>query len=64
MIRYPKSNGIIDFITAIRIRDMDTNGQGGYAQIRSGGVGSGFVEIKLSSPRGRGFRFQVNIYGH
>lgn len=63
IIRYPPIGGGNEIITGVRIKDLDTYGQGGFAHINGGGIGSKFVEIKLYSPRNRGFKFQVNIYG-
>lgn len=59
--------GIIknETITAIRIYDRHLNGNIGYANILSGGVGFNFVKIRLySGGVGRGFNFLVQIFGH
>lgn len=63
-VQFPETGGVgLENITAIRIRDRYTNGYGGFAHIVAGGIAQRFVKIKLSSPRNRGFDFEVRIYG-
>lgn len=51
-------------ITAIRVYDRSVNGPG-YSSILGGGVGRGYVKIRLYSGGVRkGFNFLVQIFGH
>uniref|UniRef100_A0A2A4JGD8 Salivary secreted peptide n=1 Tax=Heliothis virescens TaxID=7102 RepID=A0A2A4JGD8_HELVI len=49
-------------ITAIRVRHVGTV-QGATSAIRSGGVGSTFVTIRLQSAIGRGYHYTIEVYG-
>lgn len=63
-IRFP-SNGTVSYytITCVRALDQYIDGKGGYASLRKGGIGYRNVTLLLSSKRGRGFNFIVEIYG-
>ncbi|KAL7039845.1 hypothetical protein ACKWTF_000140 [Chironomus riparius] len=51
-------------ITLFRALDLNTNNTGGYAYIVAGGIGHRNVTFNLrSSAVGRGYTFNVDIYG-
>ncbi|XP_070494964.1 probable salivary secreted peptide [Chironomus tepperi] len=51
-------------ITLFRALDLNTNNTGGYAYIVNGGIGHRNVTFNLrSSAVGRGYTFNVDIYG-
>ncbi|XP_044257380.1 uncharacterized protein LOC123006732 [Tribolium madens] len=68
IIEYPKDGkygyNSHETISSIRIYNQFNNGLDSKAEILSGGVGSKFVKIKLSSRRNKGFRYLVHIFGH
>lgn len=52
-------------ITAIRIYDGSINGYSGVARILSGGVGSDYAYIYLSSNgAGKGIDFTIQVFGY
>ncbi|XP_036331425.1 probable salivary secreted peptide [Rhagoletis pomonella] len=50
-------------ITQIVVTDQYTDGDGGYATLKSGGPGMDFAVIHLKSQRGHGYHFTIDIYG-
>lgn len=43
--------------------DIYTDGDGGYASLKSGGPGMDFAVIHLKSQRGHGYHFTIDFYG-
>ncbi|EFA01092.1 hypothetical protein TcasGA2_TC004015 [Tribolium castaneum] len=67
IIEYPKDmtgKHNYETINSIRIYNKFYDGLDSKAKILSGGVGSRFVKIKLSSKRNKGFKYLVQIFGH
>lgn len=63
-IEYPEAGQHnFAFIKAIFVKDNERDGTGGYAVVKSGGVGQRYVKLKLKSQRGYGFNFTVTVYG-
>lgn len=50
-------------ITQIVVTDIYTDGDGGYASLKSGGPGMDFAVIHLKSQRGHGYHFTIDFYG-
>uniref|UniRef100_A0A2A4JGY6 Uncharacterized protein n=1 Tax=Heliothis virescens TaxID=7102 RepID=A0A2A4JGY6_HELVI len=50
-------------ITAIRVTHVGSL-EGATSAIQSGGVGSGYVTIRLQSAVGHGYHYNIEIYGH
>jgi hypothetical protein len=50
-------------IDCVEVIDLWDDGTGGYAEITDGGVGHGYVRVKMSSQFGRGFAFAIKVYG-
>uniref|UniRef100_A0A224XVX8 Putative conserved secreted protein n=1 Tax=Panstrongylus lignarius TaxID=156445 RepID=A0A224XVX8_9HEMI len=50
-------------ITYIEILDQYTDGNGGCAFLKNGGVGQKTVTFHIKSQRSKGFNFIINIYG-
>ncbi|XP_067632225.1 probable salivary secreted peptide [Eurosta solidaginis] len=50
-------------ITQIVVTDQYSDGDGGYATLKSGGPGMDFAVIHLKSQRGHGYHFTIDIYG-
>ncbi|XP_018804019.1 PREDICTED: probable salivary secreted peptide [Bactrocera latifrons] len=50
-------------ITQIVVTDIYTDGDGGYASLKSGGPGMDFAVIHLKSQRGHGYHFTLDFYG-
>ncbi|RZC36642.1 uncharacterized protein BDFB_006152 [Asbolus verrucosus] len=67
-IEYPKDapNSYYrhETIASVRIYNKFYDGLNSKAEILSGGVGSRYVKIRLSSSWGKGFKYSVQIYGH
>ncbi|XP_039433151.1 probable salivary secreted peptide [Culex pipiens pallens] len=62
-LSYPQRGQNGGTITAINVYDGSTNGKGGYAKIKAGGVGQNNVTIRFKSQRGKAMNFTVEIYG-
>ncbi|XP_050324356.1 probable salivary secreted peptide [Bactrocera neohumeralis] len=60
-----KADGIVHprTITQIVVTDIYTDGDGGYASLKSGGPGMDFAVIHLRSQRGHGYHFTIDFYG-
>jgi hypothetical protein len=50
-------------IHCVEVIDLWDDGTGGYAEITGGGVGHGYVKVKLRSQFSRGFAFAIKVYG-
>uniref|UniRef100_A0A1B6C4F8 NADH:ubiquinone oxidoreductase intermediate-associated protein 30 domain-containing protein n=1 Tax=Clastoptera arizonana TaxID=38151 RepID=A0A1B6C4F8_9HEMI len=50
-------------ITFFRVTDNMRNGKGGYAFVKSGGVGMSYLSLHLKSQRGEGYNFTTEVYG-
>ncbi|XP_037933126.1 probable salivary secreted peptide [Teleopsis dalmanni] len=50
-------------ITKIVVTDQYTDGDGGYATLKSGGPSTDHVVLHLKSQRGHGYNFVIDIYG-
>jgi len=53
-------NNIINCVHAI---DKWNDGTGGYAKFVGGGIGYNYVDVYIKSQFGRGFSFEIEVYG-
>lgn len=51
-------------ITFFNVTDLIPGGDGGYVFVTQGGVGSSNLCLHLKTQRGKGYRFDVDIYGY
>nr|ABR27885.1 salivary secreted protein [Triatoma infestans] len=50
-------------ITEIDAIDLDSNDKGGYAYVLKGGINRNNVTIHFKSQKGRGYKFNLTIFG-
>ncbi|XP_014255948.1 probable salivary secreted peptide [Cimex lectularius] len=63
-ISYPNPGDVRGLISYIEVLDQFTDGTGGCALIKSGGIRSNEVSLELVSQRGKGLDFVIRIFGN
>ncbi|ENN70602.1 uncharacterized protein LOC109545295 [Dendroctonus ponderosae] len=61
-VRVPTSGFTDSPITCISVINQETDENGGYVSVLTGGVGSTFVTFHFKSQLSKGFDFQVSVY--